>query len=400
MSVDVATGRAIIEFTNTVLTPNKTYKTWFDSDTVVNVPISTADATNPRKDIIIAKIDGSVAPNAGAANNCAITVIAGTPAGSPVAPSVPSGAILLATVNVAAGATSIVNANITDGRTYVQVGASVLADIARESKITAIHNNSPFAATATGSSNAYALTLTTNITAYAANQLFFFRANHDNTGVATLNVNGLGAKTIKKVDGAVDLIAGDIKNGQFVAVLYDGTNFQMISPPGAAVTVDDDNLVIRSTEIAGGTTNNSEYDLTSATLNSSNLAAGKMLTMHAHFRRRNDNSSTHTIRVKIGNTTICSATFPTTSVTITGWIEVMISIRSTGGSGTVFGVMKITCNDSTYNRYATSDNSTPGVPVTVDLTGNPAFKITGQETAFSALTEMRHYQGIASLRAA
>ncbi len=141
MSVDVAAGRAIIQFTNTVLNPNKTYKTWFDSDSVVNVPISTADATNPRKDIIIAKIDGSVAPNAGAANNCSITVVAGTPAGSPSAPAVPSGAILLATVNVAAGATSIVNANITDGRSYVQIGASVLADLFRSSAFTSFLNS-------------------------------------------------------------------------------------------------------------------------------------------------------------------------------------------------------------------------------------------------------------------
>lgn len=89
-------------------------------------------------------------------------------------------------------------------------------------------------ATSGGSSNAYTLSIDAQIAAYAAGQVFKFKANFANTGAATINVNGLGAKTIKK-SGSVDLISGDIFNNQIVTVVYDGTNMQLISPTGKIV---------------------------------------------------------------------------------------------------------------------------------------------------------------------
>jgi len=69
--------------------------------------------------------------------------------------------------------------------------------------------------------------------AYVTGQRFSFKATNDNTGASTLAVNGLASpKTIKKADGATDLDAGDIQNGQIVEVEYDGTNFQLMSPVG------------------------------------------------------------------------------------------------------------------------------------------------------------------------
>ena len=43
--------------------------------------------------------------------------------------------------------------------------------------------------------------------------------------------------TIKKLDGATDLVANDIKNGQIVEVEYDGTNFQMLTPSSSPQSV-------------------------------------------------------------------------------------------------------------------------------------------------------------------
>lgn len=86
----------------------------------------------------------------------------------------------------------------------------------------------------TGSANAYAIALTPGITVYALAQFFHFKAASANTGVSTLQVNGItGPKTIKK-HGTADLVANDIKAGQMVTVMYDGTNFQMISQLGNA----------------------------------------------------------------------------------------------------------------------------------------------------------------------
>jgi hypothetical protein len=50
-----------------------------------------------------------------------VNVVAGTPAGSPSAPATPANSISLATIAVAAGATTIVTANITDTRTRTDI---------------------------------------------------------------------------------------------------------------------------------------------------------------------------------------------------------------------------------------------------------------------------------------
>ena len=87
---------------------------------------------------------------------------------------------------------------------------------------------------ATGSVNAYVLTLNPPITAYTPRQCFTFQANSTNTSIATLNINGLGAKTLKKFVGAVmsDLSASDIGNGQPILTCYDGTYMQLVGAGG------------------------------------------------------------------------------------------------------------------------------------------------------------------------
>jgi hypothetical protein len=88
-----------------------------------------------------------------------------------------------------------------------------------------------------GSTDAYACSLTPPITAYTTGAHYFFKANTANTGVATLALNGIASPvTIKKpVGGATtDLDNNDIRSGQIVEVVYDGTNFQMVSMLGNA----------------------------------------------------------------------------------------------------------------------------------------------------------------------
>src|ERR1017187_4567511 len=55
---------------------------------------------------------------------------------------------------------------------------------------------------------------------------YWFLADVDNTGAATVNFNTLGAKSIKKMTGAstTALVAGDIRANEWVQVLWDGTN--------------------------------------------------------------------------------------------------------------------------------------------------------------------------------
>lgn len=139
MSVDVAAGKAVIEFTNSGGN-GKTYKAVLQNTAVLTLAIATADPTNPRKDIVYAKIDGSINPDASSGNACSIAVATGTPAGSPTAPAVPAGSILLATIDIPASDTTIANAQITDGRTMVKMRTDVLADITRTADLASVSN--------------------------------------------------------------------------------------------------------------------------------------------------------------------------------------------------------------------------------------------------------------------
>ena len=78
-------------------------------------------------------------------------------------------------------------------------------------------------------SDAYAIALDPVPPRYLTGVMFLFTANTANTAAATLNVNTMGAKTIKKLHDQ-DLATGDIEAGQVVVVVYDGTFFQLVSP--------------------------------------------------------------------------------------------------------------------------------------------------------------------------
>lgn len=121
-------------------------------------------------------------------------------------------------------------ANFSNSAT-VAAGDTVLAtqynNLRKDSLINAGDYN-----TSGGSANAFTLTLDSQITAYVTGMVVKFKANFDITGACTININTLGAKSIKKKI-SFDLVAGDIKNGEIVALMYDGTNFQMISSGSA-----------------------------------------------------------------------------------------------------------------------------------------------------------------------
>ena len=132
MSVIVAAGQFKIDTAT-----DYSYTGWNTADTVVN--ISTADPSNPRITSIIAYVDKGAATSASPPNNPGIVkliAVNGTPAASPTAPSagtiqtaVGSGNpyIILANVTVNAGATSILNASISDQRSLVTVGTALVA---------------------------------------------------------------------------------------------------------------------------------------------------------------------------------------------------------------------------------------------------------------------------------
>jgi len=85
--------------------------------------------------------------------------------------------------------------------------------------------------TSAGSANAYTLTPNRTIGAYYTGQRHVFKASFSNTGAATLDVSGLGPKNIYKptLSGLAALNGGEIQTNQYVDVLYDGTQFILLS---------------------------------------------------------------------------------------------------------------------------------------------------------------------------
>ena len=113
MSVLIASGWAAI--VGTTQANMGTYTIF--NDATVTATIAAADPTNPRIDRVVATVEDAY--YTGSNNQVIFQVLTGTPAGSPVAPSTPANSISLATVQVSAGATTVVTGNITDTRTLV-----------------------------------------------------------------------------------------------------------------------------------------------------------------------------------------------------------------------------------------------------------------------------------------
>ena len=123
MSVLVASGWAAI--VGTTQANMGTYVGYNDASTVLTV--TTANPTNPRIDRVCMTVQDAY--YTGSLNDVILQVVAGTPAGSPVAPALPANSISLATIAVGAGATSITNANITDTRVLVTTNIPESGDI-------------------------------------------------------------------------------------------------------------------------------------------------------------------------------------------------------------------------------------------------------------------------------
>lgn len=82
----------------------------------LTLTVTAADSTNPRKDLVVARVRDAVALGSGSLNDWDIVVVAGTAAASPVSPAAPANSVVLARIDIAPNATSITNANITDLR--------------------------------------------------------------------------------------------------------------------------------------------------------------------------------------------------------------------------------------------------------------------------------------------
>lgn len=86
--------------------------------------------------------------------------------------------------------------------------------------------------TSISGTNTIVATAALGMSAYAAGQVFRFIVANANTGAVTININAIGAKSITK-SGAIALAADDLVANSVVQIVYDGTQFQLLSGVGA-----------------------------------------------------------------------------------------------------------------------------------------------------------------------
>jgi hypothetical protein len=70
--------------------------------------------------------------------------------------------------------------------------------------------------------------LTPAIAAYTVGAIYSFIVQNTNTSAVTINIDGVGVRSILR-NGTDPLQAGDLEAGNIAVILYDGTQFQLIS---------------------------------------------------------------------------------------------------------------------------------------------------------------------------
>lgn len=235
-----------------------------------------------------------------------------------------------------------------------------------------------------GSANAYTLTVAPAITAYSAGQVFGFIANFANTGSATLNVSGLGAKTIKKHDGATNLVSGDIANGQAVTVMYDGTNMVMQSPvannvslsasaypagDGSAIT----NVATGKIAVANSTvtviSTTAETTLFTMTVPANSLSTANAIALKvflSSFAVTVGQSAT--FRLKYGGTTIASLVYTAASANNGRPAVLEGLVLATGATNSQLGYLNLLATTDAFANINNAGNSTGAIDSTASQT--------------------------------
>ena len=131
------------------------------------------------------------------------------------------------TNSIAVNGESVVTADIPFGNNKLTgVKDGTLAKDA--ANVSQIQNSNAILLASVAGTDTITASLSPALTAYANGQIFTLIPANTNTGAVTININGLGAKSITK-NGSTALVAGDLVAGVEYSLQYDGTRFQKVA---------------------------------------------------------------------------------------------------------------------------------------------------------------------------
>lgn len=221
--------------------------------------------------------------------------------------------------------------------------------------------------TSGGSANAYTLTTGSSHASLAAIGLIVFKASFSNTGTCTLNVDSLGAKTIKWNGQALG--TGAIVQDMIFAMVYNptGDNFDLVSAPMNIPALKVNGLTLPTTDGSSGQT---------ITTNGSGVLSFSTISANISYSARTSN----TILAAGDKSTLVDVTSGTFSQTLTaaatlgaGWYTYLRN------SGT--GVVTIDPNGSETINGATTLAIYQGVTALIVCDGSNFFAAVAGDSA-------------------
>ena len=214
------------------------------------------------------------ASNSGTAQNtvrrqkAVVSAKAGTAAtaGTQVTPAPDAGYVGLYAVTVAYGATQLTSGQINQLSTAPFIAPKL-------PQVMPTVQQGAFAwAQDTGAANALVVTLTPAPTSLSPGFEVRVKIAANNTGATTINVNGLGAKSLLRPTGTA-LQSGDIKAGSVVSLTYDGTSFFLQTIGVVDFTVTDPRYVLKAGDVMTGNLSMPNLQVNNAASNFRDLTA-------------------------------------------------------------------------------------------------------------------------------
>ncbi len=158
--------------------------------------------------------------------------------------------------------------------------------------------------TSTGTANAHLIASSISPTGYVAGQRVTFIPGFRNTAATTINMNSLGVKTVKRLDGN-DLFAGDFDTTRVVTLVYNGTNFILINSQ-------DLTLLERQNNYTSVTNTTTETTIFAKTIPAGMLGVNRGLKVsilgNTYSSSNLGTVPVYTVRVKFGGTTMFTYT--------------------------------------------------------------------------------------------